>query len=491
MEDLLKRLSITKPEEFTDNYFTPKTPKEWNESFLFGSPLERKMPEISTPEQTQQPQPVQPDLTETLNKLKESVRQVQTEPKQQEPTETSPVVQKPEENDYLKQLEEAQNKERENKLLAGLARAGIQTGAAIAGVKPDYATTDAIGSGPEYVKDFKTKMETEKQSKEFALDKELSDPNSAVTKLVRDAYKRAFDKDAPQNLSAKQLKAMGLDIDSLNNAVLRKEQHILDSQLKREQIAATKASKESLQQNKDLVAFDKAVDYRSKARGASGEAANVFDRATRVLGMFSTLPTTKKGEMDFSHVVDLEKTELIKSIDTILSGKSTISGAKGLEEATKSFKDDLAKVRQYIIGDGLVPLNQAKTVEKLYKTIERERDITGWQLAKNAASTAKSYKSVPDDLKSDVIHSKYGVNPTEQQLLVDYKLQPTALSVLKSKGIDPETALQQLKSGKKITDLTQQNVSNKKIMRKLYSPSANKTKFVYSDGTEEIKDGRQ
>ena len=235
----------------------------------------------------------------------------------------------------------------------------------------------------------------------------------------------------------------------------------------------------------------KAVDYRSKARGASGEAANVFDRATRVLGMFSTLPTTKKGEMDFSHVVDLEKTELIKSIDTILSGKSTISGAKGLEEATKSFKDDLAKVRQYIIGDGLVPLNQAKTVEKLYKTIERERDITGWQLAKNAASTAKSYKSVPDDLKSDVIHSKYGVNPTEQQLLVDYKLQPTALSVLKSKGIDPETALQQLKSGKKITDLTQQNVSNKKIMRKLYSPSANKTKFVYSDGTEEIKDGRQ
>jgi hypothetical protein len=218
--------------------------------------------------------------------------------------------------------------------------------------------------------------------------------------------------------------------------------------------------------------FDTAIDYRNKRMGASGEAANVYDRSERIIAMFNNLKTDAKGNIDFGSATALEKEELIKSIDMIISGRSTISGAKEMRESAKTLNDKLANIKQHLMTDGLVPLNQSTIIKKLHDTIKRERSISGLRLAKTAASTAKNHPDVSDEDKAESIWEKYNVEPNEQYLMIKHKLEPNDIMTLRDRKIDLKDVIAQLDSGKKLDKI----IPNKGITN--VEPSQNELTYL-------------
>jgi len=119
-----------------------------------------------------------------------------------------------EETDYLKMLMSAQQSDNQLRFVNNLLRAGTTIGAAIAGVKPDYSGVDALEkqiSGTSQVKDL---MKTEAAQRQLDDEKALRDPNSSVSKNLRDLLVKAgYPTD--KNISAKNLKDMGVNIYNL------------------------------------------------------------------------------------------------------------------------------------------------------------------------------------------------------------------------------------------------------------------------------------
>ena len=372
------------------------------------------------------------------------------------PEQTQPVAQAPADN-FDSRLAGARDEDSKRELLFGLLRAAQQGGSALAGSKADTSFADTeLTNKNKFANILSADEKLKKENKEKLDEDVLRDPNSDISKQAR-AIAKKVGLNVNDSTTALQLKTAGLPIGNLlsqQNAIDARHE---DNKFKYAMLNQNKADKKEAdtekQQNKDAIAFDKAVDYGSKARGALGEAKSVFDRSERLNAMFSTLPQNAKGEYDFGKVDPLQKAEMVKAIDTIISGKSTIGGSQELTKASTSFKDELAHLKQYVLGDGLVPLGQQQTVKKLYDTIQRERDITGWQLAKNAASTAKSYGNLKDEDKARVIAERFGVSPEDQELLSTHRLMPGMLLNLKQKGIDPKAALEMLKSGKQYKDI--------------------------------------
>lgn len=363
------------------------------------------------------------------------------------------------EDPFKQRLEEARQKDADHSLMFGLLKAAQMGGSALAGSKADtsYADSELSKENP-FTNKVKTDMDIMRQHADIIEKEKLEDPNSDISKQTMEAASKIYPQIAGKQLSAAQLHAMGINMGTIGVA--------MENIKSREALAKQKADDLRFQKqqhadlmgvntaNKDSKDFEKAIDYGSKARGTNPEAKANLDRSTRILSMFSTLPTTKDGSMDFSKVDALQKAELVKSLDVILSGKSTISGSKGLEDTTQSYKDKVAHVKQMILGDGLVPIGQQDTVKKIFNTIERERDVIGWQLAQAAGATAKAHKHISKDDVHEQIYSKFGITPVEQDLINDYHLNPNMMLSLKQRGIKPEDALELLKSGKKIQDIT-------------------------------------
>lgn len=403
----------------------------------------------------EQPKPYNP-TTVAANKAMNSAAKKALEPITQT-TETSQQVSAPPADDFAFRLADAQRQDKERNELFGLLRASQQAGAALAGAKADTSYADSeLAKENKSVEDLSAAEKLKKANLDLQDQNVLRDPNSSISQQARDIATKVGLKVAP-NISAEQLKNAGLPIGNLLTQKLAIDARHEDNKFKYAMLGEQKKqaadAKKEAAATKESIAFDKAVDYGAKARGALGEAKSVFDRSERLNAMFSTLPVDKKGNMDFSKVDPLQKAEMVKAIDTIISGKSTIGGSAELTKASSSFKDELAHLKQYVLGDGLVPLNQQQTVKKLYDTIQREREITGSQLAKAAATTAQAYKNLNPEDKTRVIAEKYGVSPEEQELLTTHRLMPGMLLDLKQRGIDPKDAVQMLRSGKSLKEV--------------------------------------
>jgi hypothetical protein len=119
-----------------------------------------------------------------------------------------------EETDYLKMLMGAQQSDNQLRFVNNLLRAGTTIGAAIAGGKPDYSGVDALEkqiSGTLQVKDL---MKTEAAQRQLDDENALRDPNSSISKNLRDLLAKAG-YPADKNISAKNLKDMGVNIYNL------------------------------------------------------------------------------------------------------------------------------------------------------------------------------------------------------------------------------------------------------------------------------------
>lgn len=123
--------------------------------------------------------------------------------------------------DYLKMLQTAQENDNQSRFINNLLRAGTTIGAAIAGVKPDYSGVDALASQIGQTKQVKEQMEVdmgqkklEAAQRELNDDKALRDPNSEISKQMRDSLVKAG-YPVSSNVSAKNLKDMGVNVYNL------------------------------------------------------------------------------------------------------------------------------------------------------------------------------------------------------------------------------------------------------------------------------------
>lgn len=354
-------------------------------------------------------------------------------------------------------IDAAREEDRQRNFLMGMLKAGQMAGSALAHTKADTSYADKMLENPNMAAnqlkvntDLKAEMEKQQQGEL------LKDPNSALFKLVSSQYKKAFGQELPQGVTPAQLKAMGFDIDQLQNAILRREQHEMDLKVKQATLQEKAQLKKDQEQKKDENAYAQWLVGQTKGRsGIVQNALTQVQRGESLNEMFNALPKKADGSIDFSTAKAAHKEELVKALDLMLSGgKSTISGTTELRHAYSTAYDELAKIRQKIAGDELPSLGQQKIFEQIYDLMQRETNVARLQAARNLdAGGSKAFTAVPSETKRLQIHQLTGITPEEQALMNEYKVGMPLMIQLKSKNIDPVQALEALKSGKKIEQI--------------------------------------
>jgi hypothetical protein len=190
--------------------------------------------------------------------------------------------------DELSLLQSAQERDAQDRFMAGLLRAGTTVGGALAMTKPDYSGVDAIeknvGINEKNVKSqVATKGDTQKLEKaRLDIDDEnkLRDPKSDISKTVRTlAGKLGIS--TTEATSAKQLQDAGLPLGTLLSTQIAADSRRDMFQLQREQMAA---NKESQKKTKTQESVDKLVSQAQKSKdfeayNASKDAINSLDAA--------------------------------------------------------------------------------------------------------------------------------------------------------------------------------------------------------------------
>lgn len=398
-------------------------------------------------------------------------------------------------DDYNQKLLDARQQDNEHNLLFGMLKAAQMGGSALAGSKSDTSFADAeLAKNNEMTNQLKTNTEMTQEKQKMLDEQSLRDPNTPLYKMVSAQYKQAFGKELPAGVTPLQLKAMGLDIDAINNAIMRKETHADDRALKMAQIEAMHGQKSDILKTKDANAYATWLTGQTKGRsGIVQTALAQVQRGESLNEMFNALPKKSDGSIDFGTAGKAHKEELIKAIDLMLSGgKSTIAGSEHLRGAYGTAFDELATIRQKIAGDNLPSLGQQKIVHQLYDLMDRETNVARLQAARNLdAGGSKAFKSLTPEEKRQQIQQLTGISPEEQALINDQKVSMPMMVQLRAKGIDPVQALQAVRSGKKIEEVLGQStpksttISNKvpSGMVKIMGPDG-KTHYIPSENVD-------
>lgn len=229
-----------------------------------------------------------------------------------------------EEAQYLQELKAAQGKQDQDNFVDNMLRAGITTGAGIAGTKADYAGVDALqkqnGIGVQNVKDKMTADMDNKKLKqaqtELNDEKKLRDPKSDVSGAFRQALAKLGIKHSDKTTAA-DAKAMGINIQNLL--------------MQEKQIAASLAKDSGKSGAKD----DKMVQSLRKelTSGEIGKLYNSYSTARRTKQMVEAFAKNPTGYSDYG--------TLMNSLKTLQGDASTVREAEmklGMEAGSLSDK---------------------------------------------------------------------------------------------------------------------------------------------------------
>lgn len=368
----------------------------------------------------------------------------------------------PKEDEFQKQLDAAHQKDAEHQLMFGMLKAAQMGGGALAGSKIDTGFADTeLQKDKAFANQLKTDMDVKQEHQKIMDEQSLRDKSSPLYKLTNEMYKKAFGTNLPEGVTPLQLKAMGLDIDNLNKAIINKEVRAEDRALKMAQIDALKADKAEKLKAKDSNAYATFLSNQVKSRfGPAASALNQIQRGESLNEMFNALPKKSDGSIDFATATKAHKEELVKAIDTMLSGgKSTISGSEHLRKAYNTAYDKLADIRQLVATDKLPSLNQQHVIEQMYDLMKRETNVARFQAARYLdASGSKAFHSLSPQEKREQIQQLTGVSPEEMELINNHKVDLSTMMELKNRGLNPSEVLSSIKGGKSAKDIVSQPI---------------------------------
>jgi len=327
-----------------------------------------------------------------------------TSPAPVPPLAQPPVPQAPTADDMMKQLQ-ADRKDQLRNLQ--LAESADRIGTAIAGqghLAYEPGKFDGLKKIAEMdLSDFLDRDKRNKENTKFDLDiakarAEAGDadaqrnPNSELSKVARasviDSLTRIGRKDlaskVTNTMSSKQVEDL-FGQNNLANMVSQFEANENRKEMAKDRNASKAEQAKSKQENVDIGRLDKAnkmiTASIASGRTAFGKSGNILRSSEAIETLVNQQP---RGQMTNPQIV-----ELAKSLDAMLSqGAATISGTDKL--IPKSISGDISKLTSYISN---IPkgAGQAKFVNKMMETVEREKALADTQIKREAQKMLSSY----------------------------------------------------------------------------------------------------
>lgn len=346
---------------------------------------------------------------------------------------------------YTDLMHSAQTASNQNTFYNNLLRAANQAGASIASlgagsqVKADYTMPDALKStAGQPVSDVKQLMETKsseqklKQAQaELADEDKLRDPNSMASQMTRQVLARHGLKVS----TAKEARDAGINV---QNILLQEMAH-------KNALSVAQLAKESRQLQKEKDLNEK---QRKFAQGLRKEATS------GVLGkQYATYVTGQR---------------MASSLEQFAQNPSGYKDYATLMGGLKSLQGDESVVREAEVRLGMSATSAIDA-------------------ALNHLQKAMTGKMLQPEQRAEMINTiKILTDASRQQYM--QSVQPI-LEQAEMEGIDPSMILSGSLAGAKPQE--SQGLTTKTVVKKQYSPSRNKTKLIFSDGSEEIVDGQQ
>ena len=279
--------------------------------------------------------------------------------------------------DLMRRFAEAQEREKNIRMLSGLAQGAEMIGSSIAMTKaPDTKFWESLaeqaGLEQKQIKD----------KRELDLDEQTRDPNSPISKEYQ-ALAKAMNINIAGNESAFSLiKAMPW-LQQYKSQEENRKARVQQAQIQREMIAA---NKEISMDNKTNEGF---VDLSKKLTSGIASARSVFGRSANIIrsaGAIEVLASKWKPD----ELTNTEIQEIAKSLDAMLTqGSPTITGTQKL--VPESLIGDVKKIQQYISN---IPTGsqQGAFVERLLDTVKREKEYAQGQVLKTQKELLSGYE---------------------------------------------------------------------------------------------------
>lgn len=309
-------------------------------------------------------------------------------------------------------------------------------------------------------KDLQERLKKESDESKAELEKQfLDDPNSDASKIAQQAAARLLNK-TPQDLEGMSLNQINAVLPMWKEAVSNEQNQELKEMalafsaqqkeegkdLKREQFEALKANREQLSEDR-------------KARRDLQERQQLETKVQR-------------------HATEMQKAGLPELVSTYNELHDVFTSGKDVK--------GLGFLESHVPGALL--------------SSEAVRNRTNLQQMANALLKSRSGAAVSDqEYRRFLLELQAGKFPTERSIKAHLgKMGQDARTIIGQleAGL-PQEALQEYKSHPGAVTATDVNdpealspKPTKSIMKKEYSPSRNKTRITYSDGTQEILDGR-
>ena len=333
----------------------------------------------------------------------------------------------PQEMDFVKMMEAAQNQAGEDRNMAKLVRASELFGAGMARIKPEHGSSDIMRADAEKsVENAKGKITASKDQQAFNKAKDelndetkMRDPNSDVSKMVTQIAQKVGILKPGQSSSAMALKNAGVNLGTLLATI--------------------------------------------EAGNARRDAA-------------SLARTLKSDEKETARQFKAEEEEKKRTDKRKLVTEE-------IEARKRTIEDNIKRARDLVEKYGTVEATgpQAELLQGMLDEIAV--DTAKLQDPDSVARPAEVQLVRSSLIPEDTLGRMTMTNKTATSILDEFekRIQERAATGYKVRGIEQPT--DRKSSGN--------NNSGKTVVSKQYSPSRDKTKLVYSDGTEELVDGKK
>lgn len=348
--------------------------------------------------------------------------------------------------DLVAQLRSAQEAVGSNQLGAGIQRGGAQIGAAIAGIKPDYTNIEAQEKDAKApVQRLEEKLKVSDQQEKLNDAKEMSDPNSNTSKMLR-KFAEKFGMKLPDNVAGKHIEKVAPYIVNAFNAEESRKTRL---EIEKDKNETRKLAAEAAGTEKKNKALDSEVGKLretldpNKMRGGNlAKSQAMKNAAERIEALLQQFPD--------GNVPKAQTTEVATAVAALISGGNPQSQHQIDSIVPDSMRGNAQDIASWFTNNPLGREQQA-FIKLLGHTTAREKEVAERQIKEAQIAKLGGFTKLkegdPERYKStlsgfgineeDVIDGKY-ISPKIKQQIQIFKAN--------NPGVSDQEAFKALKS---------------------------------------------
>ena len=279
----------------------------------------------------------------------------------------------------IENLKAAQDQAAKNRLYANLLGSADVIASSMAGLGAGRVVKP---SAQEQAKNLGEQADIGVKEYQQQLAQSKDDPNSPLSKQMREQFKKVFKYDIGTNYSAADIEKVLPQMTSILNV---QEQAATRREIAKQNAEIRKSREQEANDYKTDKRFSelgiKITPELASSRGAFGKAANT-KRAAESIEAFV-------GRGDPNNLTDSQIAEIARALDSMISsGQATVSGMEHF--IPRTYLADEARIKTYIqsIPKGA---QQGEFVKKMMETVEREKELANKQIQRASKTIAEGY----------------------------------------------------------------------------------------------------